>query len=212
MISKSLEINIEELIRDKKRPENTVHYGKTKRFEMAKQQLDVPTIDKKDIIKLTNSFIEAYGLKYGLKVYDGENIVKTDNINLTEFNKNIMETYNGITSEKDIIWMKFTSDNRVGVVACSNDINFDIPSTKDEYDEIIFTRSGRKKCWKYKTSGILVHSVDLEWDESFFLVFPLLGLEKGKEGKRKRHDIETGIGNYLILNDVPIIDYYSHRI
>ena len=208
MISKSLEINIEELIRDKKRPENTVHYGKTKRFEMAKQQLDVPTIDKKYIIKLTNSFIKAYGLK----VYDGENIVKTDNINLTEFNENTMETYNGITSEKDIIWMKFTSDNRVGVVACSNDINFDIPSTKDEYDEIISTRSGGKKCWKYNTSGILVHSVDLEWDESFFLVFPLLGLEKGKEGKKQRHDIETGIGNYLILNDVPIIDYYSHRI
>jgi len=37
------------------------------------------------------------------------------------------------------------ADNRVGVVACSNDINFDIPSTKDEYDEIIFTRSGKKK-------------------------------------------------------------------
>lgn len=37
MIIKSTEINIEELIRNKERPENTVHYGKTKRFEMVKQ-------------------------------------------------------------------------------------------------------------------------------------------------------------------------------
>ncbi len=201
------EINIEELIRNKKRPENTVHYGKTKRFEMAKQQLAAKTIDIECIIKLVNSFIEAYGLK----VYVGNNIVKTNNINLTKFNKNTKQTYNGITSEKDIIWIKF-ADNRVGVVACSNDINFDIPSTKDEYDEIIFTRSGKKKGWKYNTSGILVHSVNLKWDDSFFDVFPLIGLEKGKEGKKQRHDIETGIGNYLILNHIPIIDYYSHRI
>ena len=83
MIIKSPEINIEELIRNKKRPENTVHYGKTKRFKMAKQQLTVQTVDKECIIKFVNSFIKAYGLK----VYDGNNIVKTDNINLTEFNK-----------------------------------------------------------------------------------------------------------------------------
>lgn len=207
MFVKSTEINIEELIKDKKRPENTVHYGKTKRFEMAKQQLILPTIDKECVIKLTNSFIKTYGLK----VYDGDNIVKTDNVNLLEFNKNTKQMYSGITSEKDIIWIKF-ADNRVGVVACSNDINFDIPSTKDEYDEIIFRKSGKKKGWKYNTSGILVHSVNLKWDDSFFLVFPLLGLKEGKEGNKQRHDIETGIGNYLILNDVPIIDYYSHRI
>lgn len=166
MLIKDPEINIEELIRNKERPENTVHYGKTKRFEMAKQQLAAKTIDIECIIKLVNSFIEAYGLK----VYDGNNIVKTDNINLTEFNKKTKQTYNGITSEKDIIWIKF-ADNRVGVVACSNDINFDIPSTRDKYDEIIFTRSGKKKDWKYNTSGILVHSVNLKWDDSFLSYF-----------------------------------------
>ena len=59
MIIKSTEINIEELIRNKERPENTIHYGKTKCFEMAKQQLTVQTIDIECIIKLVNSFIEA---------------------------------------------------------------------------------------------------------------------------------------------------------
>ena len=207
MMIKCPEINIEELIRNKKRPENTVHYGKTKRFEMANQQLKIPTVDINRIIQLTNCFIEAYGLD----VYNGANIVKTVNLDLTEFNKKTKELYKGITSEHDIIWMKFAC-NRVGVVACSNDINFDIPATNDEYDEINFTKSGKKKGWKYNTSGILVHSTNLKWDDSFFVVFPLIGLEKGKEGKKQRHDIETGIGNYLILNDVPIIDYYSHRI
>mgnify|MGYP000916469571 CR=1 FL=1 len=62
MLIKGPEINIEELIRNKERPENTVRYGKTKRFEMAKQQLAVKTIDIEGIIKLVNSFIEAYGL------------------------------------------------------------------------------------------------------------------------------------------------------
>ena len=110
-----------------------------------------------------------------------------------------------------ILWL-FRDGEVEDITICSNDINFDIPSTKDEYDKIVFTRSGKKKGWKYNTSGILVHSVNLKWDDSFFVVFPLIGLKKGKEGNKQRHDIETGIGNYLILNDVPIIDYYSHRI
>ena len=199
--------SIEKLIGDRGRPENTVHYGKTKRIEMAKQQLKIPTVDINRIIQLTNCFIEVYGLD----VYNGDNIVKTVNLDLTEFNKKTKERYKGITSEHDIIWMKFAC-NRVGVVACSNDINFDIPATKNEYDEINFTKSGKKKGWKHNTSGILVHSVNLKWDDSFFLVFPLLGLPEGNEGKKQRHNIETGIGNNLISNHVPIIDYYSHRI
>ena len=207
MTIEQLQRNIEKLIGDRRRPENTVHYGKTKRFEMANQQLKIPTVDINRIIQLTNRFIEAYRLD----VYNGDNIVKTVNLDLAEFNKKTKELYKGITSEHDIIWMKFAC-NRVGVVACSNDINFDIPTTKDEYDEINFTKTGKKKGWKYNTSGILVHSVNLKWDDSFFLIFPLLGLPEGNEGKKQRHNIETGISNYLILNDVPIIDYYSHRI
>ena len=103
--------------------------------------------------------------------------------------------------------MKFTAGKkRVGVVACSNDVNFDIPPTKEDYDVVLKT-----KRWKYNTSGILVHSAGLSWDESFFLVFPLLGLKDGKNGKKQRHDLETGIGNYLISKNVPIVDYFSHR-
>ena len=66
--------------------------------------------------------------------------------------------------------------------------------------------------WKYTTSGILVHYVGLEWDEEVILIFPLIGLREGTGRTKQRHELETGIGNYLITKDVPIIDYYSHRI
>jgi len=203
----AIPITIDKLIAEKSHPENTVHYGKTKRFEKAKQQREIPVVKKERIIELTNEFIKAYGLN----IHDGDNLVETDNIDLIEFNRNIKREYSGITSEKDIIWMKFTSNGSVGVVACSNDINFDIPANKCEYDKVEETKNGRKKRWKYNTSGILVHSVGLTWNTDFFLIFPLLGLKEGKEGKKQRHDLETGIGNYLICNNVPIIDYYSHR-
>ena len=48
-----------------------------------------------------------------------------------------------------------------------------------------------------------------EWDEGTVLVFPLINLKKLKD--LDRSDIESGIGNYLIDNDVPILDYYSHN-
>ena len=46
------------------------------------------------------------------------------------------------------------------------------------------------------------------WDETSVLVFPLKDLDKSKYS---RSDIESGIGNYLIANDVPLLDYYSHN-
>ena len=57
-----MDIDIKNFICERNRPENTVHYGKTKRFEMAKQQLELPIVDIKCIIDLTNQFIKEYGL------------------------------------------------------------------------------------------------------------------------------------------------------
>jgi hypothetical protein len=97
-------------------------------------------------------------------------------------------------------------------VACSNDINFDIHPNKVCYDEPSRVVNEKIKRWKYNTSGIIVHSVNQEWNENYVLVFPLIGLCDGDEGKKQRHEIEIGIGNYLIFKGVPILDYYSHRL
>jgi hypothetical protein len=45
------------------------------------------------------------------------------------------------------------------------------------------------------------------WDTSFVLLFPLANIPAEFE----RGDLERAIGNYLIDNNVPIIDFYSHN-
>lgn len=205
---------VNELIHNRKCPERSVHFGKRKRFEKAQEQLKAPAVKIDDIIQWTNEFISLYGIDK----YDGDNFIEicNDNIDIAKFNKNTMHNYEGITSCNDLVWMKFAKDKNkqlyLGVVACSNDVNFDIPPKSEDYDIPGRIVNGKIKTWKYNTSGILIHSCDLEWEKSFILAFPLLGLKMGREGTRQRHDIETGIGNYLIMNNVPIIDYYSHKL
>lgn len=88
----------------------------------------------------------------------------------------------------DIVWIKFTIDGFVGVVADSFDINF-------AYDN---------------TSGELLHKLtpEKEWNSSFVIIIPVT---KEMKVKWTRKQIETAIGEYLIGNEVPIIDYYSHN-
>lgn len=210
-------VNVEEWISDRKRPENTVHYGKTQRFLEAEKQFQVPPANRQDIIRWTNEFIVEYRKKFlqELEVQAVENEIRINGVSVTDylrdFNKRTKEKYE-LTNMRDIVWMKFASTGHLGVVACSNDVNFDFPADQKSYDE----RRGSR--WKYNTSGIILHYLSchgrerLEWDQSSFLVFPLQGLESGREGKRQRRQLETGIGNYLIYKGVPILDYYSHRI
>ena len=97
----------------------------------------------------------------------------------------IKETFN-LTDARNIVWIKFTKNGRVGVIAQSFDINFD-------YDT---------------TSGELVHEWDDGWDTSFVLIFPLT---QDILRSNSKEEIETAIGNYLIEKGVPMIDYYSHN-
>lgn len=107
-----------------------------------------------------------------------------------------------LEDERDIVWLKFTTDGYVGVVAQSNDINFDLPPSADVYND-----KDRSEHWTYNTSGIIIHQLGKSWDTSFVLVFPL----KLNNVNYSRHEIETAIGNYLTDHDVPILDYYSHN-
>lgn len=107
-----------------------------------------------------------------------------------------------LENEGDIIWLKFTTDGYIGVVAQSNDINFDFPFSAEDYNK----RKGQN--WQFNTSGIIVHKLGKQWDQTFVLVFPL---KKIKNTSYSRHEIETAVGNYLIDKGVPILDYYSHN-
>ncbi len=94
-----------------------------------------------------------------------------------------------LKSPNDIVWLKFTKDGYLGVVAASFDINY-------SYEFI---------------SGQLLKILNptKEWDESFVIIVPI---NKNILKEKTRNQIETGIGNYLIqAKNVPIIDYYSHN-
>lgn len=129
---------------------------------------------------------------------------------LEEINYSNIKKEHELKDERDIVWLKFTKDGYLGVVAVSNDINFQIPKYKKDYDEKHWVYNDyekrKKEEWVYNSSGILVHKLGKEWDDSFVLVFPLKNIPDGYS----RRDIEQAIGNMLIENNVPIIDYYSH--
>lgn len=98
--------------------------------------------------------------------------------------------------------MKFTTDQYLGVVATSNDVNVNMPNSSEEYN---LKKPNNK--WFYKTSGIIIHSLGKKWNKDYVLIFPLKNLPKDLS----RHDVEKYVGDYLIEKDVPILDYYSHR-
>lgn len=180
----------------------SVHYGNTYRLEKAKKQIGYDPVPTDTIIKYVNEFLESVGMT----VSDYEPKTISSKIDYTYIKKQC-----GLADERDIIWLKFTQDSFVGVVATSNDINFDIPKSSMDYDLKKKVYNQYYKCyqypWAHNTSGILVHQLNKVWDESFVLIFPLINIPVGMS----RQDIERAVGNYLIHKKVPIIDFYSHN-
>lgn len=99
--------------------------------------------------------------------------------------------YGKINNEnrEDIVWIKFSNNNRISVIGTGCDISF------TDYAK------------NNTTAGLINQSLGLEWDESEILIFPLYNIKD----ELSRSDIESGIGNYLISKGVPILDFYSHN-
>ena len=186
---------------------SSVHNGNLFRFYRAKEQLEIynktyQELSNKNacrdlVIEYTNSFFKKIGM---IPVENPVRYLEGEEIDSVFFYKNIKKEA-GLKSVKDIVWMKFTMEGFLGVVAVSQDINFEIPDSND-YDAVT-----DKNYWKYNTSGILAHKLGLEWNKSFVLIFPLQNIPS----TLSRSDVECGIGNYLIEKGSPIMDYYSHK-
>lgn len=178
----------------------SVHYNNF-RLEKAKEQGSLPIVGVNKIIKYVNDFLISIGM----------NKEDSPRRNLHQIDYEEIKEDKKLKCEQDIIWMKFTTKGYLGVVATSNDINFNIPENKSEYNlkEWKYNEYKREKYldWKYNSSGILVHQLNQKWDTSFVLVFPLSNFPEGY----KRGDIERAVGNYLIDKKVSIIDFYSHN-
>ncbi|MCB2286610.1 hypothetical protein LGK99_05765 [Clostridium algidicarnis] len=174
---------------------SSVHYDKRTRFDKAEEQAELKAKKIQDIIDYTNEFLGLLGVNSAINP-----IIERESFENNLY-KEVKEK-NNLQDERDIVWMKFTQDEFLGVVATSNDINFQVPNDSSEYKEKI-----SKKKWRYNSSGIIIHHLKKQWDESFVLIFPLQNISE----KLKRGDIERGIGNYLIKKEVPILDFFSHR-
>ena len=176
---------------------SSVHGESTFREDRAKEQAKAKPPEIQTIIDYSNEFLKILKMEPTLspktQLLNGK--VENDFYEKLKKDKNLKDI-------RDIVWMKFTTDGYLGVVAVSADINFDMPISENEYN--LKTIKGY---WKYNTSGIIIHKLGKEWDESFALVFPLQNIPESLE----RGDIECGIGNYLIDKGIPILDYYSHR-
>jgi hypothetical protein len=179
----------------------SVHYGNTYRLDEARRQADLAPVPIDQIICHVNDFLDILGMER----VDSP-VKKPSEIHYAD----IKRQYH-LADERDIVWMKFTTDGYLGVVATSNDVNFGLPTSSEDYDvKVPVYNPYRKKyqrVFKYNTSGILVHQLEKAWDTSFVLLFPLANIPAEFE----RGDLERAIGNYLIDNNVPIIDFYSHN-
>lgn len=102
----------------------------------------------------------------------------------------------------DYLWLRFTSDGFLASVEANTAINFSLPQVASDYS-LKF-----KQKWQYDSTAILVHQLGQTWDTSFILVFPLPKIPT----PLTLTDIRAGVGNYLVQKDVPILDYYAHRL
>ena len=107
-------------------------------------------------------------------------------------NSDVLKTVNyerikrlyGLTNQSDIVWLRFTSDGFLGTVGSSNDINFDYSHS----------------------SGRIIKGIGKEWNKYRIIIIPIPSITKREE----RLLIEGMIGNYLLDNNIPILDRYSH--
>ena len=153
------------------------------RMTMAINQVDEEVVPRDVIINHAKEFFSKFSVEFN-DMEKNDFIFLLDGIKLN--NKKyleIQEKYK-LNNINHLIWMKFTTKGHLGVVAASDDINFSLKNS----------------------SGTIIKKLGLEWDESFVLLFPLAGISDGM-----RKDLECGLGNYLISQKVPILDYYSHR-
>jgi hypothetical protein len=167
----------------------SVHGGSV-RYRKARQQADSKIVGREVIIRYATEFLN----KIGITTTDDPIVAPCD----VDYSK-LQKDYH-LSDPNDLVWMKFSTEGDLGVVATAADINFDYPKSSADYHK------RDEHGWVHNTSGILMHMLGKKWDESFVMIFPLCGIPSGY----KRHDIEKAVGNYLISKGVPVLDYYSH--
>lgn len=173
---------------------NCLDEGFNFRIEKAKEQYQLgkkkgipknKESHKKEIVTYVNEFLSSI---MGMKEIDDPYVYpKKTKTRRIDYWKICSE--NNLENKQDIVWIKFTTDGIISVIGTSCDIFFNDNAKNST------------------VSGCINQKLELKWDESVVLIFPLKNIPKGLN----RSDIESGIGNYLISKGVPILDFYSHN-
>lgn len=152
------------------------------RIKIAKEQLKKYKFEKIKILEICQEYFKLIGME-NIKIIKYQYDVNINRIK-RGFYSNIKND-NNLADKNDIIWLKFTTDGFLGVVATSADINLN------------------ENC----TSGKIISALCKKWDKEI-IIFPLQNIPKDLNRQR----IESGLGNYLISKGVPILDYFSHNL
>lgn len=183
-----------------KRYMQSVHGKSYIRFNKAKEQAGYSPVDVNIVIRYIREFLKKIGIE----------TIENPIFNPASIDYSRIKSEFGLDDQRDLVWIKFTKDGYVGVVAASNDVNFDIPQNSYEYDQKhrVYNYYSKKyeDTWLHNSSGILIHKLGKTWNTDFVLIFPLKDIPKGY----RRSDIEEAVGNLLIEKGVPVLDYYSH--
>lgn len=179
---------------DKERLLKCCRPKKGERLKKAKEQANMEQQTPERIIELVNDLLRELGMEQEKSAKKTIQIHKGISASIKDIYDNIDHNLNGREStdkvpkqqtKTDIIWLKFTEDGFLGVVAKGRDINFR----------------------ENNTSSKMIEEACKSWNKEFVLVFPLINIPKNLTANK----IERMIGNYLIENNVPIIDFYSHN-
>lgn len=133
------------------------------------------------IIKLVNEYLDSLHM---LPIENPQKEPKDRELRRFDYAK-YKKIYK-LKDKRDIVWIKFTKNKQhIGVIGTGCDINFNYNTT----------------------SGKIISYLNETWYEKNVLIFPLINIPDGLN----RSDIESGIGNYLISKNIPILDFYSHN-
>ena len=189
------------------------------RIAVAHKQATLNAVPIDTIINHVNCFLSSLKMPLVKNPTFTDYNLDDDMMVTKDFYDKIQREYK-LNKYDDIVWMKFSDEGiaKCGylcTVATGADINFRIPSDESDYCAKC-ERDYRSKTsylhlrsddYEYNSCGVIMHKLQKSYDTKFVLVFPLNNIPD----QLKRGDIEAGIGNYLIAQGVPILDYYSHK-
>ena len=160
------------------------------RIKKGQEELNKSVVKDVEILRIISECLKEKGI-------DGEVLLVESipqNINFED-----IMTYYNTNGEGHIIWIEFVKSGHVAVVGAGKDIGF--PQNRN------------KGTW-----SILSKLSNVEWDKTKVIIIPIRGLDKRSFGLKNvdnllkcRNGVEHCIGEYLIKNNVPILNYYQHR-